>query len=448
MEKLPKDFLENMRKILNEEDYQNYLDSLFLPVEKAIRVNTNKINVAEFKKVCNFNLESVPYWKDAFYVSSEQKLGNNFLHLAGAFYIQEPSSLIPIASVSHLNFIGKKVLDLCASPGGKTGQLAELVKENGLVVANEYVYSRSKILQENIDRMGYKNVVVTCDSAEHIAKDLESTFDLVLVDAPCSGEGMFKKDIEATKYWSNQGIISNGVRQFEILKNGAKSLKKGGILVYSTCTFNPIENEQVVLKLLDEGEFETVKLNPVVQPFVSKGLLGLTNAGRFYPFKNRGEGQFVAVLKKIGEEKLNNEKFVFKKISSSTAINFLSNNLNEKDIYNFEEINGIVNIVPKNCVAMGKINVLSKGVRLGEVNNLRLEPSHQFFSAFGIQMKNKLNLNLSDELLIKYVRGEELKTNNILNGYGAVLLHGCAIGGFKAVNGTLKNRFPKSLRIR
>lgn len=444
---LPEEYLKNMQQILSETEYKQYLSCFNEKPQKCIRVNTQKITVEKLKDLANFNLEEIPYCKTAFYVDADQKLGKNPLHFAGAFYIQEPSSLIPVLSISHLNFEGKKALDLCASPGGKTGQLSELVGENGVVVSNEIVYSRTKILQENVERLGYKNVVVTCDKPENFAREFEKSFDIVLVDAPCSGEGMFRKDENASKQWSSIGIVSNAKRQLEILKNGAKAVKSGGYLIYSTCTFNPTENEQVVLNLLNENEnFESVELNPDVKPFLKSGLLGLDNAGRFYPFYAKGEGQFVAVLRKKNGQNYNKFEFV-KELSSSVSKSFVLSTLKTKNEFKLEQIGNYVNIIPNNLIDTKKINVIVKGVKLGEIVKMRLEPAHQFFSAFGTEFNNQLHLNLFDERVLKYLHGEEIFDSTIENGYGVVLIENCAVGGFKAVDGVLKNKFPKSLRL-
>ena len=231
---LPKEFSERM-KLLLKDDYELYLKALEEPAVRALRVNTAKISVDDFLKICPFDLKKIPYVSNGFYFDYD-RIGNHPFHHAGMFYVQEPGAMAPAECID----IDPEwtILDMCAAPGGKSTQLKNKLGENGVLVSNEIIPSRCKILTGNIERLGLLNTVTTCMDSKKIASAFPKTFDLIMVDAPCSGEGMFRKDENAILEWSEENVKMCAERQKQILQIAEKLVAAGGKLVYSTCTFS------------------------------------------------------------------------------------------------------------------------------------------------------------------------------------------------------------------
>lgn len=248
---LPKAFLERMRSL---PDYEAFLQSYARPPVRGVRVNTLKMSAAEFAARCPFPLDGeVPWEKDGFY-TEEPKVGRYLMHAQGLFYSQEPSAMcaVPLLDVKK----GECVLDLCAAPGGKGTQIAAKLQGEGLLVLNEKIPDRAKVLARNAERLGIRNAIVLNEEPSRLEKRFASCFDKILVDAPCSGEGMFKKEEAAAEEWSEENVAMCAARQRLILESAARMLKAGGTLVYSTCTFSEAEDEgQVAAFLRDHPEF-------------------------------------------------------------------------------------------------------------------------------------------------------------------------------------------------
>jgi len=235
------EFLNKMRQLLGEE-FEDFNKSLSLPSQKSLYVNESKISIEKFKDIVDFSIEPIWYEKAGFYID-DTKRGRHPLHHAGAFYLQEPSAMF---TVNAYKFKGnEKVLDMCAAPGGKSIQIANRIP-NGVLVSNEFVSSRSQVLFSNIERMGLKNVIITNDKPANLANAYENVFDVCLVDAPCSGEGMFRKSDDVITHWNSNLPSMCAVSQKEILISADKTLKQGGVLIYSTCTYSLEENEEIV----------------------------------------------------------------------------------------------------------------------------------------------------------------------------------------------------------
>jgi NOL1/NOP2/sun family putative RNA methylase len=297
---LPEDFKIRMKHILKE-DYENFLNTYSREPFKAIRVNTLKVSLENFIDISPFKITgSVPWEKRGLYINDE-KPGRHPYHEAGLFYVQEPSamSVIPCAGIEK----NQKVLDLCAAPGGKSTQAAADLNSTGLIVSNEIDGKRAKILSQNIERMGITNAVVTNNSPSELEKYFKSYFDRIIVDAPCSGEGMFKKEKAALSNWSLENIEGCSIRQGAILDSAAKMLKAGGYIAYSTCTFSLEENEMVIdrfLKLHKEFEIiEIEKKHGFRGGFTENTYsMNLNFAARLLPQNIKGEGHFIALLRK------------------------------------------------------------------------------------------------------------------------------------------------------
>lgn len=430
--KLNQVFLDRMKVILGKE-YDLFVESLQKQEQKSIYVNENKIKTSEFLKVIDFITEQIPYDSCGFYVDNDKK-GRHALHHAGAFYMQEPSAMF---TINALKFNGdEKVLDMCASPGGKSIQIANRIP-NGVLVSNEIVKSRSEILYSNIERMGLKNVVITNDTPENIGNAYGNFFDVCVVDAPCSGEGMFRRGEDVINQWNENLPKMCATRQLDILSHADKTLKQGGYLIYSTCTYSLEENENVVRKFLNNYDYELVKIS---SPF-STGI-NMPEVVRLYPHIVKGEGQFVALLKKKSEN-FNGANSALKLTNSKITKDFIKENLNidfdcvEYKNYNYYVLNK--DVVKKH------VNYVSVGVRLGQINNGRFEPHHNLFTAFGNNFNNTIELNFNDEKVKKYLKGDIFEVENP-DGYGAIIVNNCSLGGYKISKGKLKNYYPKGLR--
>ena len=504
---LPLEFKERMMRLLGDE-----AEDLFSHIEngqavRAFRVNGAKISQSEFEdrgatieKTKMETLENAYYTRESFPGSLPE-------HHSGAIYMQDPSAMATVAAVKL--DVGMRVLDSCAAPGGKTGQLAAAVGDSGIVIANEYDAQRARILQSNVERLGLKNTVVLNLDTAVLRDTYPEFFDLVVCDAPCSGEGMFRKNERAIEEWSLQNVEMCAERQREILANVVKCVKKGGKLLYSTCTFSLEENEQNVAWLLDNyPEFELIDVSEELKNITADGIClenckyDMTKTRRFYPHVSRGEGQFVTLLSKrddgvsCAEANTNSlakvEKTAKKHAKSGKKENkqllnkqnielielgraFLRDNLEGEVLGELRALGDKLWLCPD--IDLTPYGVIAAGVCVGEAQRGRFVPHHQLFSACGCQFKRKLCLENGSEVAAKYLFGEELAlegTRALLdggtdlcggdcyvyadtpNGWAAVLIGGCACGGAKVsgamakegaiTSGVAKNHYPKGLR--
>lgn len=450
MKKLPSEFTDRMKKLLGDE-YEDFINAVNGTPVKGFRVNTEKISLEDFEKINVFGSEKIPYVENGFYLDFE-KAGNHPYHHAGMIYIQEPGAMAPAECVDVEE--DWKILDMCASPGGKSTQLKNKLGENGLLVSNEIIPSRCKILTGNIERLGLKNCVTTCMDTSRLAKTFPETFDLIMVDAPCSGEGMFRKDDTAIEEWSLQNVRMCAERQAEILENAVKCLKDGGYIVYATCTFSLEENEMTVASFLSaHPEFEIVPVSEKVKNHTSDGVFydgctceNISFARRFYPHKSEGEGQFMAVLRNKNE-RLENKKPMPKKQEKidKSVFDFLDSTLLSYEKEKVIMYNGNpVYFTPDFEVKKG--TAFACGVTIGEICKNYIKPHHQFFMAMGENFKRKIELSPDSEEMKKYLRGEEFSTD-CENGWAVVTTENASVGGVKVSGGKAKNHYPKGLRI-
>jgi len=451
---LPLAFFERMKKILGEEflSFSACYDDTFVS-SKAFRVNSYK--KPKKNGLEKYNPIPMPYGKNSFYYSG--KPGSGLLHDAGAIYIQEPSAIFPTASLPDIE--GALALDVCAAPGGKSGTIASLIGEKGFLVANEISLSRAKTLLSNVERLGLTNTAVTMFDSEELAELFPSLFDIVVVDAPCSGEGMFRKEPDALADWSEECVKGCAERSKAILLNASKCVKDGGYLLYSTCTFSEEENENNVFALLQTEDFDILPLPQKIINCTRKGIAEkdkkLELCRRFYPYTAMGEGQFCALLQKkkrkedniidnspTRKNKKDNKKILTKEEEKAVK-EFFDKNLDiTLPCYRLKE--GIYVSHPK-MPPLPDYKVLSPSVKVGEVEKGRLEPHHQFFSAYGNHFLRKVDFEEDDKNAFAYACGNEIEVD-IPNGYGVITIEGCSLGGFKAVDGHLKNKYPKGLR--
>lgn len=308
---LPEAYCESMEGLLQEE-YQEYLDSMAQPSHRAIRINTAKISVEEWKEICPFTVEQIPWTQKGFLLlNEEENPAKHPYYYAGLYYIQEPSAMIP-ASILPVHK-GDHVLDLCAAPGGKATEIAAKLEDTGLLVANDISVSRTMALAKNLQIAGADNVVVTAEEPRKLAKNLPEYFDAILIDAPCSGEGMFRRDARMIKDWKERGPQYYASIQREILREAYKMLKPGGHMVYSTCTFAPVEDEKMMQWFVEQ--YPDMSICEVQEQIGycygnpkwtdctdEKMAKQLSNCIRIFPHKAKGEGHFAALLCKESQK--------------------------------------------------------------------------------------------------------------------------------------------------
>lgn len=448
MRALPSAFTERMRNLLGLE-FEDYLACYDFSAERAFRVNTDKISVADFLAVDPFQATLIPYVSNGFYLHYDG-IGHHPFHHAGAIYVQDPGAM---AAVECLTVEPDWwVLDLCAAPGGKSGQIKNKLGPNGLLIANEIIPSRCKILTGNVERLGLTRTATTCMEPSALAQRFPKTFDCIIVDAPCSGEGMFRKDNPAIEQWSEENVLRCAERQKEILEQAALALRPGGTILYATCTFSLEENEMVVDDFLQKHpSFALVPATDEVVAHTADGISFdgchsqmLHRARRFYPHKSRGEGQFMAVLKDTSPAL---PRPTVSRITSKTdpiVMDFLKDTLTSVDMSCLGAHKGNAVYMPP-ALSLEHCTAFSCGVAIGEVKKNYMLPHHQFFMALGQQFQRRIEFSPDDPDLLRYLRGEEISAD-CGNGWAVVTVCGCAVGGAKVSGGRAKNHYPKGLR--
>ena len=413
--------------------FEGFLKSYFSPTVKGVRANTLKISADGFEMLAPVTLDGcVPWEKNGFYALGDS-LGKNIWHAAGLYYVQEPSAMCAVPELEIEG--GERVLDLCAAPGGKSTQIAQAMRGEGLLVSNEIDYKRSTILASNLERLGVKNSVVTCRTPEYLAERFPEYFDKILVDAPCSGEGMFKKEENAIPEWSLENVGRCAERQEKILESAAQMLAGGGRLVYSTCTFAPEE---------DEGQIDN---------FLKKHKnFKLISMKKLLPHEVRGEGHFCAAL-----EKTDGERNEIRPVKYPAVQKNILNVFNEwaKDTLNIEIKNVFVKgersivwlySLPDGMPEMGRIPQ-SAGVLLATVNPLNgtIQPAHSL--AMSLKKDEAKHIEVDEKTALNFLRGLTFECPESEKGWRVVTVKGFPIGWCKAVNGVAKNHLPKGLRI-
>nr|MDE7390326.1 RsmF rRNA methyltransferase first C-terminal domain-containing protein [Lachnospiraceae bacterium] len=407
MKNLPTTFTNKMKELLTAADYNQFLQDSTKPPFRGIRVNTLKCTAHKIKQNMNFVGEKTPFCDEGFYIPFETaNIGDEPFHHAGAFYVQEPSASSAAAVLDVKS--GDKVLDLCAAPGGKSTQLGAKLNGTGLLWSNEIVKNRANILLSNIERMGIPNAVVSSCHPDILCTALEGFFDKILVDAPCSGEGMFRKDNTAVAEWTPQHSIACGERQFSILSSAAKALKYGGEIVYSTCTFSVEENEKVISRFLSENsDFEQVEID------VNFGRKAENGAVRILP-SDGGEGHFVAKLRKKGEliSDFSPSRSGTEKFPELNAAFDLYDELFTERIFGecFKKIGDKILLLPNAALpSLNGLGVLRAGILFGEIKKNRIEPCHSLFMAASKEnLRSCVDFSYDDNRLRSFYHGEEI----------------------------------------
>ena len=466
----PREFLERMEKRLGD-SFPAFLSSLSQPARKGLRLNTIKGGEALLSYLpCE---EKIPYTDCGYYVPSCFKAGASPLHHAGAVYVQEPSAMAPVCALPLRD--GMRVLDLCAAPGGKSLQAAERIGETGLLVSNEIISARASVLLSNVERLGAKNTVVTSCDTSVLADAFPLCFDAVICDAPCSGEGMFRKENDAILMWSPENVARCALRQTEILENAARCVAPSGYLLYSTCTYSREENEENVLAFLcRHPDFSLVMPNAALCA-ASVPSEGSPEMRLFYPHLTRGEGQFFALMvregadaptspakkKTKGKDTKGKNGKKYGKADATLRLPtaeeekiiraFLADTLRDPSAVGTPVVfRGDLWLLPpawsfNDCLSVPAEILYAVGVRLGTLRKGRPEPHHQFFSAYGRAFRRICSIAPDSEQVARYLRGETIPCP-LDDGWAVLSLLDCPLGGIKVTAHTAKNHYPKGLR--
>lgn len=508
MVSLPREFEIKMKKLLGAE-YEEFLASYDRPRNFGLRVNVDKISMEEFEKKAPFHLTKIPWTENGYYYEEQDMPARHPFYYAGLYYLQEPSAMTPASRL--VSQPGDRVLDLCAAPGGKATELGARLHGKGVLVANDISASRAKALLKNIEVFGIRNSFIVNEVPAKLAENFPEFFDKILVDAPCSGEGMFRKDPAVAKVWDGNKPFECAKQQKEIITRAAQMLAPGGDLLYSTCTFSPEENEQVIQFLLDSREdMEIREIKPFEgfapgRPDVAyegwnseesdnrkTGCVDLKKCVRIWPHKMAGEGHFLALLHKRAPEEIGTAEQRDAKIATAIEIRqaegfasdikgigkpetkalteFFADVSMEMNWKQVEVRKGQVYLVPEALGARKGLVFLRNGLYLGEIRKDRFEPSQSF--AMALKKKEYtavIDLDYSDMRVEKYLRGETLEVDDIVErnlqeaeemgkakamkkrlekGWQLVCVNGYPLGWGKLVNGTLKNKYHAGWRMK
>ena len=470
---LPEGFKERIKKDLGKEA-DSFLGSFFDVPKRGLRINALKAGVRAEEEITR-GLKKIPWEEHGYYYEEDTGFapGRMPLHRAGAYYIQEPSAMAPAGFLDVRP--GMCVLDLCAAPGGKSTQTAAYLGGSGLLVANEPVRDRARILSQNIERMGIKNALVISHDPKELVPAFPASFDRILVDAPCSGEGMMRRDETAIEQWSPENVAMCAKRQEGILDSAAVMLKPGGRLVYSTCTFSFDEDEEQVKHFLERHpDYHLAEARPCAGMRAEQGMI------RIWPQDGYGEGHFMAVLERDGELKsascgyrgrmekpLNNKQireaapfreFVSNVIKDGAFREYL---LDSSKLFMFGS--RLCALPEAGLPALTGLKVIRAGLELGEIRKGRFIPAHSLALALSRENAMRvLELDNTGEEAERYLAGATLTKEsgryydetpegkaftNENAGWGLVTVSGISIGWYKASNDIFKNHYPKGLRI-
>lgn len=438
---VPEGFSARMAKMLGEA-YPDFAAAWERPRIAGLRVN-------EWKRPARlperFSLTPIPWAEDGYFFDPASRPGLSPLHEAGAYYLQEPSAMAPVELLDVRP--GMRALDLCAAPGGKATQIASKLAGRGILIANEIHPQRARILSRNLERCAVANAVALCEDPRRLAERFSGWFDRILVDAPCSGEGMFRKEEAAVRDWSQAAVEACAARQEEILHTAAGMLRPGGRMVYSTCTFSPEENEGVIARFLRRHEeFSLAEISGTPfdhgRPEWADGTPELARTFRLWPHKLPCEGHFAAVLEKDGGEE--------------RPVPVTSGALLPKEATEFAAEAGAAMpegkaipfgdtwyLAPAETPDLRGLTVLRAGLELGQTRKGRLLPSH----GWALWLKDAArtaDFPESDERLLRYLRGDAIPGGE--TGWTLIKTEGLSLSWAKGSGGVLKNHFPKGLR--
>ena len=451
----PKDFTAREKALLGDCFEELYTYATAQPA-RGVTVNTLRCTPDWFAAHTDFAAEPSKFCRTAFTTAADFRPGRHPWHHAGLLYAQEPSASAPAALLDVRP--GMRVADLCAAPGGKTSQLAAALQGQGLLLANEFVAARAEILRQNLERMGVTNAVITNEDTANLAKALPGQFDRVLVDAPCSGEGMFRKEAVAAAQHSDALVAHCAELGAEILENAAALLAPGGVLVYSTCTFAPAEDEaQIAAFLAKHPEFTLCDLSGCGFGRPGEGNRAPDHPDFHAEYTRRiwpadgGEGHFMAKLQKAADAEVPNQPKVKPPKAAKPPAEWLEFARAYFPALASRPLAGVGEwlLLPapgSEGLNTAKLRVVRGGVLAGSVLKKRFQPAHALFMAYGADCTNREELTLADPRTTAWLRGEEIDAATAQNGWCAVLVDGFPLGGGKVSGGRIKNHYPKGLR--
>lgn len=446
--KLPNLFIEKYKRLLGEES-SSFFKALDDKPVQSFRLNTLKIS-SKMKDSLLLD-ERIPWCNEGYYGKIS---GHTPAIQSGSVYSQEASAML-VGEVADVR-PGERVLDLCGAPGGKSTHLATQLGGQGLLVSNEINFKRAQILSENIERAGIQNAVVTNHQPSELVPFFSNFFDCIVVDAPCSGEGMMRKDGKAIEQWTPSLVEQCATRQWKIVQNAYQMLSPGGRMVYSTCTFAPEENEQIIARLLtDYPDLHIIPLKKIGgltggHPEWADGNSDLCRTLRAWPHHLRGEGHFVALLKKEGESgdpSLKEATYsVLTEEQTKYLSEFMSQSLTQSLPNRLYMRENHVSILPDICPSLTGLTHLRAGLHVGQWKKKRFEPSHALALSLPLDYFQR-TYPLSPEEYVKYMVGETFNVDQA-DGWCVVTVNDNALGWVKVVKGVAKNFFPKGLRFR
>lgn len=454
--RLPETFEKRMRELLGPE-YESFARGYEEDHAAGLRVNTMKLSPEEFEKIAPVSVRKIPWVKNGFYYDADaEQPAKHPYYFAGMYYIQEPSAMTPAAVLPVEP--GERVLDLCAAPGGKSTELAAKLNGEGVLVSNDISNSRAKALLKNLELFGTKNAVIISEPPAKLAERFTGYFDKILVDAPCSGEGMFRKSPAIMKNWEQYGVGYYQKLQREILPSAVKMLKPGGLLLYSTCTFSPEEDEDTLLFLLREYPELSMAESPLNfegfapgRPEWVDGPEELKKAIRIWPHRMEGEGHFVALLQKSKDadtDTYRSERSRPAKLSEEAEqfLSHISLELVPERIISREEK---LYYLPEGLPELTGLRILRTGLLLGEMKKNRFEPSQALACALKAgEYDNCYNLSAEDADVIRYLKCETITAKEpVTDGFVLVCVDGYPLGWGKAAGGVIKNKYLAGWRM-
>lgn len=444
IERLSDKYLNKMKELLGDE-YDDYLNSFNEKRIHSLRVNNAKISNEEFERICPFKIKRIPWIENGYYFDENDRPSKHPYYYAGLYYLQEPSAMTP-ANVLSIEK-GDIVLDACAAPGGKSLELASKLGDSGLLVSNDISVSRAYSLLKNLELGGHKNIYVMAEDISKLSKKFVKSFDKILIDAPCSGEGMLRKDPSIIKEWEDKGNEYYANLQKDIVKSAVSMLKDGGMMVYSTCTFDKSEDEDIVSYILSlDDDLKLERINEY-EGF-TRGI-DMDEAIRLYPHKLQGEGHFVALVKKDTPKTVTVKKKHVSKIDSKEAEEFIKLIKRDFDDGYFEIINNNLYFIPEYDFEKKGLRILRSGLLMGEIKKHSFEPSMAL--ALNLKMdefKNVINLSVDDKRVISYLKGETISVPEAKDGWVLVCVNGYSLGFGKMQSGIMKNKYAKEWRYK
>lgn len=468
MIELPESFKEKMKTLLGEEEFQSFLKSYEEDFFQGLRLNRSKISSNDWERFSPVPMQKIEWIDNGFYYDEEAfQATKHPYYFAGLYYIQEPSAQTP-ANLLEIKE-GDRVLDLCAAPGGKSTELAAKLNGSGVIVSNDISATRAKALLKNLGVFGIKNALITSETPQRLAETFPNYFDKILVDAPCSGEGMFRKVPAVMKNWEQYGTGYYNDLQKEILPHAYHMLAPGGYLLYSTCTFSPDENEGTVAFMLETfSDLEVIPIHSLYKGFdtghpewIESARNEIRGAVRIWPHKMKGEGHFLCLFhKKEGE----NKNYPFEAVRNVKLTpeeqEFLTHwGLTEEELSRIELHGEKMYLIPKELPNVTGLRILRNGLYLGDRKKGRFEPSQPF--AMSLKKKDAkyfFDLEIEDGRVEKYLKcetieisDEEKKKNNLADApKGSFVLIGVSgypLGFGKLTGNTIKNKYFSGWRM-